>query len=88
MQREDSATKSCYIATKFWCLVAKLRLDFFVNFEACTAYCGTNQLRLLIPRSHTPDLLNHTFRQLESDAVFGFEKEKSRNIFDISFQNT
>ena len=38
MQREDSAdsaTKSCYIATKFWHPVAKLRLHFFVNFEPC-----------------------------------------------------
>ena len=33
MQRDDLATKVCEIETKFSYPVAKLRLDFFVNFE-------------------------------------------------------
>ena len=35
----DSETKSCQIATKFWYPVAKLRLEFFVNFEPCYRQC-------------------------------------------------
>ena len=34
MQRDDFATKICKIATKFSYVVAKLRVDFFVNFYA------------------------------------------------------
>ena len=35
MQRDDFAPKFCEIAVKFSYLVAKLRLDFFVNFKPC-----------------------------------------------------
>ena len=35
MQHGEFATKISEIATKFSYLVAKLRLDFFVNFEPC-----------------------------------------------------
>ena len=47
MQRNDFVTKICEIATKFSYPVAKLRLDFFVNFEPCKgrvySHCNCNK---------------------------------------------
>ena len=36
----NAVRRFCWIATKFWYPVAKLRLEFFVNFEPCTVTRG------------------------------------------------
>ena len=47
MQHGDFATKISEIATKFSYLVAKLRLDFFLNFEPCGGASGVKVLTLM-----------------------------------------